>query len=110
MIEIKNLMTLERILLEIDKNKFSLGFGEAYKLHQYLINVGKITSYAFFIQDEYAQTYSDKDKLKEYHNKVMGGSVELKEEKEIIDFIEKLQEIINNEELNNLILNIKYWC
>ena len=51
-IKLKELMVLERILLEFDvKYKFELDFGDAYKLHTYLNKVGKITSYAFLIQD-----------------------------------------------------------
>ena len=53
-IKLKELMVLERILLEFDvKYKFELDFGDAYKLHAYLNKVGKITSYAFLIQDEF---------------------------------------------------------
>ena len=73
-----------------------------------MIKVGKITSYAFLIQDEYSQKY-DVDKLKEYHNKVFDSSIEFEDEKDIIKFIEKIQENIKNDELDSIILNIRYW-
>ena len=58
--------------MEIDTYfKFELPFGDAWELHNYLVKVGKITSYAFLIQDEFSQTFKDTDKLKEYHDKLM---------------------------------------
>ena len=40
-IKLKELMVLERILLEFDvKYKFELDFGDAYKLYSYLSKVG----------------------------------------------------------------------
>lgn len=102
-------MGLERILLEIEtKFKYGLEFNDAYKLHEYLIKVGKITSYAFLIQDEYGQKY-DMEKLKEYHDKVFDSSVELNDEKDIIKFIEDIQEKIKDDGLNSIILNVRYW-
>ena len=109
MIKLKELMGLERIILEIEtKFKFDLDFNDAYKLHEYLIKVGKITSYAFLIQDEYGQKY-DMEKLKEYHDKVFNSSVELNDEKDIIKFIEDIQEKIKDDGLNSIILNVRYW-
>lgn len=110
MISIKELMGLERILLEIEtKFKFSLNFSDAYLLHTYLIEVGKITSYSFLIQDEFNEKFNDLDKLKEYHDKIMNSSIEFLEEKEIIEFIVKIEKLLNNEELTKLILNIGWW-
>ena len=110
MIKVNDLMALERILLEIDaKHKFELEFCDAYKLYEYLKKVGKITSYAFLIQDEFNQKYNDLEALKEYHNKINGGSVDFTMEDEIIKFIDKINEQLKDEELNNLILNIGWW-
>ena len=109
MIKLKDLMILERILLEIEtKFKFDLDFNDAYKLHEYLIKVGKITSYAFLIQDEYSKKY-DVEKLKEYHNKIFDSSVELDNEKDIIKFIEDIQEKLKDDGLDTIILNLRYW-
>ena len=105
MISLKELMLLERILLELDaKHKFELDFGDAYKLHEYLTMVGKITSYAFLIQDEFHNTYNDVDKLKEYHNKVMDSTICFNHNDEILSFVSRLNEKINDNEINNLIL------
>ena len=103
-------MKIERILLEIDAHfKFELPFGDAWELHNYLIKVGKITSYAFLIQDEFNEKFKDTEKLKAYHDKVMENSVRLKCLKELIKFIEKLQKEINNKDLDKLISSIKWW-
>ena len=110
MIKLKDLMKIERILLEIDTFfKFELAFIDAWELHNYLVKVGKITSYAFLIQDEFNQKFNDTEKLKAYHDKLMENSVQLKCLKELIKFIEKLQKEINNEKLNKLISDIKWW-
>lgn len=110
MIKLKDLMKIERILLEIDTFfKFELAFNDAWELHNYLVKVGKITSYAFLIQDEFNQKFNDTEKLKAYHDKLMENSVQLKCLKELIKFIEKLQKEINNEKLNKLISDIKWW-
>jgi uncharacterized protein YjaZ len=110
MVKLKDLMKIERILLEIDTYfKFELPFGDAWELHNYLVKVGKITSYAFLIQDEFSQTFKDTDKLKEYHDKLMENSVQLKCFKDLVKFIEKLQKEINNEKLDKLISSLKWW-
>ena len=108
-IKLSNLMVLERLLLEIDvRFKFDLEFGDTYKLHEFLRSVGKITSYAFLIQDEYHQKYQDTEKLKEYHKMVMDSFVEFNYE-EVIDFIVDVNEKFKNEEFQNIISEIKFW-
>lgn len=109
-IKLKELMVLERILLELDvKYKFELDFGDAYKLHTYLNKVGKITSYAFLIQDEFHNKYNDTEKLKEYHNKVMDSIVYL-DYGDIVKFIDKLNEKFKDEKISSLILNNTFWA
>ena len=108
-IDFENLMVLERILLEFDaKHKFELDFDDAYILHSYLIKIGKITSYAFLIQDEFNNTYKDADKLKEYHEKIMKSEISFDYD-EIVKFIEKLNDKINDKEINSFILNNMFW-
>lgn len=109
-IKLKELMVLERILLEFDvKYKFELDFGDAYKLHAYLTKVGKITSYAFLIQDEFHKKYNDTEKLKEYHNKVMDSTVYL-DYGDIVKFIDELNEKFKDEKISSLILNNMFWA
>ena len=108
-ISIKTLMTIERILLEIEtKFKFSIMFGDAYNLHRYLIEVGKVTSYAFLIQDEFNEKYHDTEKLKEYHEMVMESYVDFDFE-EIVKFIDEIQSQIGDEKLNTLIDSLRFW-
>lgn len=110
MVRLKDLMKIERILLEIDAHfKFELTFSDAWELHNYLVKVGKITSYAFLIQDEFNEKFKDIDKLIEYHDKLMDNSVQLKCFKDLVKFIEKLQSEINNDRLNKLISDLKWW-
>lgn len=109
-IKLKELMVLERILLEFEiKYKFELDFGDAYKLHTYLNKVGKITSYAFLIQDEFHKKYNDTEKLKEYHNKIM-DSVVYFNYGDIVKFIDELNEKFKDEKIGSLILNNTFWA
>lgn len=109
MIKVKELMTLERLLLEINaKFKFELNFNDAYKLYEHLKSVGRITDYAFLLQDEFHKKFNDKDKLKEYHETIINSNVEF-ETKDIIQFIEYVNEMIKNENFNKLIQEIKFW-
>ena len=108
-IKLKELMVLERILLEFDvKYKFELDFGDAYKLHTYLNKVGKITSYFFLIQDEFYKKYNDTDKLKEYHNKLINDSIEFDYD-DIIKFIDKVLNIYGDHEFQSLVETVKFW-
>ena len=109
-IKLKELMVLERILLEFDVNhKFELDFGDAYKLHAYLTKVGKITSYAFLIQDEFHKKYNDTEKLKEYHEKIMDSTVYFNYG-DIVKFIDELNEKFKDEKIGSLILNNTFWA
>ena len=109
-IKLKELMVLERILLEFDvKYKFELDFGDAYKLYSYLTKVGKLTSYAFLIQDEFHNKYNDTEKLKEYHNKVMDSTVYFNYG-DIVKFIDELNEKFKDEKISSLILNNTFWA
>ena len=109
MIKLKDLMKIERILLEIDTYfKFELPFGDAWELHNYLVKVGKITSYAFLIQDEFHNAYNDTEKLKEYHEKIMDSTVYFNYG-DIVKFIDELNEKFKDEKIGSLILNNTFW-
>ena len=109
MVKVKDLMVLERLLLEVDvRFKFELDFGDAFKLYELLKNVGKITNYAFYIQDEHYKKYNDAEKLKQYHNMVMNSEVEF-DSANTIKFIEYMNEKFNDEEFKNIILKNKFW-
>ena len=109
LVKVKELMVLERLLLEIEvRFKYDMNFGDAYKLHQLLTSVGKITSYAFLIQDEYHQKFNDTDKLKKYHDMVMESDVEL-DSTEVINFIKYVAFKYGNEEFEKIMKEIKFW-
>ena len=108
MITIKNLMTLERILLEINiKYKFELSFNSAYKLHNYLTEIGRITNYSFQIQDEYYQTTKDEEKMKAFHEKVLNGEVDY-DWVDVASFIGELMEELKNDEVNEMVNKLKF--
>lgn len=108
-IKLKELMVLERILLEFDvKYKFELDFDDAYKLYTYLNKVGKITSYAFLIQNEYHQKYKDVEKLKEYHNRLMDDTIEFDYD-DILLFIKKTLNTYGDDEFQKLVETVKFW-
>lgn len=108
-ITIKNLMTLERMLLEIDlRYRFDMNFHRAYKLYEYLKKIGSITNYAFLIQEDFHKKYDDKDKLKEYHEKLMDDSIVL-EYGEIISFIDDVTESYGDDEFKELMVNLRFW-
>jgi hypothetical protein len=108
-VNLDELMVLERILLEIDvKHKFELDFGEAYKLYEYLKQVGKITSYAFLIQDEFHKKYDDTDKLKKYHDKIMESDIDF-DYTEIKMFIENVLTKYGDDKIKMLVNTIKFW-
>ena len=108
-VTIKQLMTLERILLEINtKYKFELEFSDAYNLYESLKEIGKITNYFFLLQDEFRQANNDLEKLKEYHNKLMESEVDYNHV-ETINLIDTLKEYLNKEELNELVNKLKFW-
>lgn len=109
MIKVKELMVLERLLLEIDvRFKFKMNFGDAFKLYELLKSIGRITNYAFYIQDEYAKKFDDSEKLKEYHNMVMDSEVPY-DQKETIEFIKYVSFKFKDEEFENIILKNKFW-
>ena len=108
-ITVNNLMILERLLLEIDvRFKFKMNFPDAYKLHELVEKVGKITNYVFSIQDEYHEKYKDAEKLREYHIMIINSEI-LLDYKEIIDFIEYVDFKFKDEEFKKILLKIKFW-
>ena len=109
MITIKKLMIIERILLEINaKYKFELEFNTAHKLYEYLNEIGKITNYSFLIQDEFNRKVVNRDEKVEYHNKILNSEVDYDWTK-AASFIGELMEELKNEEVNELVNNLKFW-
>ena len=108
-ISVKNLMSLERILLEMSaRMRFDLEFSEAYELLGYLSEIGAITDYVFHIQEEYAKEYNDKELSKKYNEKIMSSSVNLDYEK-ITSFIDNVIRSYDNDEFSKIVGNLKFW-
>ena len=110
-ITVSNLMILERLLLEIDARlKYEMNFGDAYTLHKLLKEVGRITSYAFLIQDEYHKKFNDVEKLKEYHKMIMESEITTDTDyRDIIEFIEYVSFKFKDEGFDKVLNNIKFW-
>ena len=110
-ITVNNLMILERLLLEIDARlKYEMNFGDAYTLYKLLKEVGRITSYAFLIQDEYHKKFNDVEKLKEYHKMIMESEITTDTDyRDIIEFIEYVSFKFKDEEFDKILNNIKFW-
>lgn len=76
MITIKDILKYEGMLLQIEeKFKFEMPFNDAYRVKYLLSKLGDVTNYLFALQDDFYEKYHDTDKLKKYHDKLMGGHV-----------------------------------
>ena len=109
MITVKNLMTLERFLLEIENRfKFQLRFAEVIELYSFLKEVGKITNLFFILQEQHAEKYKDKEALKEYHDKLINDNVNLNVTK-MVEFVKDVSNMFYDEEFADIITKNQFW-
>ena len=109
MITVKNLMVIERILLEINsKYRFELSFNTVYKLAEFLRVIGRITNYSFFLQDEFSRKTINNDERVEYHVKILNSEVDYDWTK-AASFIGEIMEELKNEDVNKLVNELKFW-
>lgn len=109
MITVKNLMTLERFLLEIENRfKFQLRFAEVIELYSFLKEVGKITNLFFILQEQHAEKYKDKEALKEYHDKLINDNVNLNVTK-MVEFVKDVSNRFYDEEFADIITKNQFW-
>ena len=109
MITAKNLMALERFLLEIENRfKFQLRFAEVIELYGFLKEVGKITNIFFMLQEQYAEKYKDKEALKEYHEKLINDSVNLNVTK-MVEFVKDVSNRFYDDEFADIITKNQFW-
>lgn len=109
MITVKNLMTLERFLLEIDNRfKFQLRFAEVIELNKFLEEVGKITDIFFSLQDEHFKKFNDSEALSEYHDKLMNDVVMINTAK-MIKFVKDISNRYYDDEFADIITKNKFW-
>ena len=108
MIELKDLMVIEKMLLEInDKFKFELPFNVAFKLYKYLTEIGEITDYVFQLQEEFGEKY-DILELEKYHDKIMNETVSVNAN-EYKSFLDSMNTLINKNEFDNIVTKNKFW-
>jgi hypothetical protein len=109
MITVKNLMVIERVLLEINsKYRFELSFNTAYKLAEFLRVIGRITNYSFLLQDEFSRKTINNDERVEYHVKILNSEVNYDWTK-AASFIGEIMEELKNEDVNKLVNELKFW-
>jgi len=109
MITVRNLMTLERFLLEIENRfKFQLRFAEVIELYGFLKEVGKITNIFFLIQQQFQEKYADSEALREYHNKLIDDEVNLNASK-MIAFVKDISNRFYDEEFADIITKNQFW-
>ena len=109
MITVRNLMTLERFLLEIENRfKFQLRFAEVIELYGFLKEVGKITNLFFLIQQQFQEKYADNEALKEYHDKLIDDEVNLNASK-MIAFVKDVSNRFYDEEFADIITKNQFW-
>ena len=106
---ITEVMTVEKLLLEIDSRlKFELSLNDALKLYNYLKEIGAITNFFFYIQDEFSRRYPDKDEVKAYNSKLMSEKIDF-DLSGSEEFIDHVFEITDNEEFKDLVLKNRFW-
>ncbi|MBO6256069.1 MAG: hypothetical protein J6O49_20900 [Bacteroidaceae bacterium] len=109
MITVKNLMILERLLLEIESRfKFQLRFAEVIELNGFIEEIGKVTDLFFTLQEEHYRKFSDNDALSEYHEKLMNDKVKMDTSK-IIAFVKDISNRLYDEEFADIITKNQFW-
>lgn len=109
MITVKNLMILERLLLEIESRfKFQLRFAEVIELNGFIEEIGKVTDLFFTLQEEHYRKFSDNDALSEYHEKLMNDKVKMDTSK-IIAFVKDISNRFYDEEFADIITKNQFW-
>ena len=109
MITVEKLMIVERFLLEIENRfKFDLSFENVRVLYDYLKTVGRVTNLFFQLQEQHYNKFKDKDKLKEYHDKLMNEEVHLDVSK-MLRFIDLIVDAVEDEEFKNIVAKNKFW-
>ena len=109
MITVKNLMILERLLLEIENRfKFQLRFAEVIELNGFIEEIGKITDLFFTLQEEHYRKFGDNDALGEYHEKLMNDKVKINTSK-MIAFVKDISNRFYDEEFADIITKNQFW-
>jgi hypothetical protein len=109
MITVKDLITLERFLLEINSRfKFQLKFAEIIELNKFIEEVGSITNLFFTLQEEHYRKFGDNDSLAEYHDKLMNDNVKINVSK-MIAFVKDIFNRFGDEEFGEIVIKNQFW-
>ena len=109
MITVKNLMTLERLLLEIEERfKFQLRFAEVIELNGFISEIGKITDLFFSLQEEHYRKYGDNEALSEYHEKLMNDKVKINTSK-MVSFVKDICNRFVDDEFGEIVVKNQFW-
>ena len=109
MITVKNLMTLERLLLEIEERfKFQLRFAEVIELNSFISEIGKITDLFFSLQEEHYRKYGDNEALSEYHEKLMNDKVKINTSK-MVSFVKDICNRFVDDEFGEIVVKNQFW-
>lgn len=109
MITVKNLMTLERLLLEIEERfKFQLRFAEVIELNGFISEIGKITDLFFSLQEEHYRKYGDNEALSEYHEKLMNDKVKINTSK-MVAFVKDICNRFVDDEFGKIVVKNQFW-
>ena len=109
MIKLKELMILERLLLEIETRfKFDLRFEEVAELYAFLKEVGRITNLFFMLQEQHYNVFKDKEKLKEYHDRLLNENVNINTVK-MIGLVKDVCERFDDKEFKEIVAKNNFW-
>lgn len=109
MITVKNLMILERLLLEIENRfKFQLRFAEVIELNGFIEEIGKVTDLFFTLQEEHYRKFSDNNALSEYHEKLMNDKVKINTSK-MITFVKDISNRFVDDEFGEIVVKNQFW-
>lgn len=109
MTTVKELIVIERLLLEIENRfKFDLSLEKATMLYDFLKTVGKVTNLFFLLQENHYKKYGDKEKLKEYHDRLANGKIEIGA-LSMMNFIDWAFETFEDEEFKDIVAKNKFW-
>ena len=109
MIALKDLITLERFLLEINSRfKFQLKFAEVIELNNFIEEVSNITNLFFTLQEEHYRKFGDNDSLAEYHDKLMNEKVKINTSK-MIAFVKDVFNRFADDEFGKIVIKNKFW-
>ena len=103
MTNIKTLMDIEEVLLKADNDfRYTYSLDELIKSEKYIKEIGEITNLFLAVQIEYGKISVEnyKQKLVDYHNKLISDKIDIDLEK-YIEFIKKILNRLSDKDYFN---------